>query len=118
MSFSVRANENQRVPFVWFWPNDYQGCVLMTHDVEHEEGRAFCGELMDMDERYGIHSSFQVIPEERYDLSNAFLDSIRARGFELNVHDLNHDGHLFENYRLFLERANKINAYGKKWSSE
>jgi hypothetical protein len=118
MSFSVRANENQRVPFVWFWPNDYQGCVLMTHDVEHEEGKAFCGELMDMDERYGIRSSFQVIPEERYALSNDFLDGIRARDFELNVHDLNHDGHLFESQQLFLERAGKINEYAKKWSAE
>jgi hypothetical protein len=118
MSFCVRANENQRVPFVWFWPNDYQGCVLMTHDVEHEEGCAYCGELMDMDERSGIRSSFQVIPEGRYALSDAFLDTIRARGFELNVHDLNHDGHLFESRELFLERAGKINEYGRKWGVE
>src|SRR5580693_2641796 len=118
MSFCVRANENQRVPFVWFWPNDYQGCVLMTHDVEHAEGSAFCGELMDMDERSGIRSSFQVIPEGRYALSDAFLDTIRARGFELNVHDLNHDGHLFESRELFLERAAKINEYARKWGAE
>jgi hypothetical protein len=90
----------------------------MTHDVEHEEGRAFCGELMDLDERHGIRSSFEVVPEERYVLSDAFLDDMRARGFELNVHDLNHDGHLFESHKLFLERANKINEYAKKWRAE
>jgi len=118
MSMSVKANGNQRIPFVWFWPNEYQGCVLMTHDVEHEEGRAFCGDLMDLDERYGIRSSFQVVPEERYAVSDAFLESIRARGFELNVHDLNHDGHLFHSHELFLEKANKINEYARKWRTE
>jgi hypothetical protein len=118
MSSSVQANGNQRIPFVWFWPDEYQGCVLMTHDVEHEKGRAFCGDLMDLDDRHGIRSSFQVIPEERYDLSETFLEGIRARGFELNVHDLNHDGHLFHSHELFLKRANKINEYARKWRAE
>jgi hypothetical protein len=118
MSLCVQANGNQRIPFVWFWPNEYQGCVLMTHDVEHEEGRAFCGDLMDLDDRYGIQSSFQVIPEERYAVTDAFLESIRARGFELNVHDLNHDGQLFKSRELFQDRADKINDYGRKWRAE
>jgi hypothetical protein len=118
MSLSIKANDNRRIPFVWFWPDDYQGCALMTHDVEHEEGRAFCSDLMDLDARYGIRSSFQVVPEERYEVSDSFLESIRARGFELNVHDLNHDGHLFSNHELFLERVNKINGYGRKWRTE
>ena len=118
MSLALRTNGNRRIPFVWFWPNEYKACVIVTHDVEQEDGRAFCGGLMDVDERYGIKSSFQVIPEERYWVSDAFLEGIRARGFELNVHDLNHDGHLFDNHRLFLERANKINEYAKKWRTE
>jgi hypothetical protein len=118
MSRSVQAKGNQRIPFVWFWPEEYQGCVLMTHDVEHEKGKAFCGDLMDLDDRYGIRSSFQVVPEERYDFSDVFLESIRARGFELNVHDLNHDGHLFHSHELFLKRADKINEYARKWRTE
>jgi hypothetical protein len=118
MSLSVKANGNQRIPFVWFWPDEYQGCVLMTHDVEHEEGRAFCSELMDLDDRHGIRSSFQVVPEERYAVSDAFLENIRARGFELNVHDLNHDGHLFQSHEQFLQRANRINEYARKWGAE
>jgi hypothetical protein len=118
MALSVGANGNRRIPFVWFWPNEYKGCVIVTHDVEHEEGRDFCGGLMDLDSRYGIKSSFQVIPEERYGVSDAFLDGIRGRGFEVNVHDLNHDGHLFDNHGLFLERAKKINEYGRKWRAE
>jgi hypothetical protein len=118
MSVSLRANGNRPIPFVWFWPDEYQGCVLMTHDVEHEPGRAFCGDLMDLNQRYGIRSSFQVVPEERYIVSEAFLESIRTRGFELNVHDLNHDGHLFQSRELFLQRARKINQYAIQWRAE
>lgn len=118
MALCIQAAGGQRIPFIWFWPEDYQGCLLMTHDVEQEGGLAFCRALMDLDERFHVRSSFQVVPEERYPVSDAFLDEIRARGFELNVHDLNHDGHLFENRELFLDRARKINEYSRKWGTE
>jgi hypothetical protein len=118
MAICVQASGGQRIPFVWFWPEEYQGCVLVTHDVEQEDGLGFCRALMDLDERFHIRGSFQVVPEDRYPVSDAFLDEIRGRGFELNVHDLNHDGHLFDRNELFLERARKINEYCKKWGAE
>ena len=118
MSLCIQAGGGGRIPFVWFWPEEYQGCVLVTHDVEEQDGLAFCGQLMEIDERFHVRGAFQVVPEERYPVSDAFLDEIRGRGFELNVHDLNHDGHLFESLELFRERAKKINEYSKKWGAE
>src|ERR1700683_3359825 len=90
----------------------------MTHDVETRTGRDFCSTLMDIDESYGIKASMQVIPEERYGVTPEFLQSLRSRGFEIVVHDLNHDGHLYENREQFLERAEKINAYGRQFGAE
>ena len=82
MSLSVRANGNRaQSPSSGSGRNEYKGCVIVTHDVEHEEGRDFCGGLMDLDSRYGIKSSFQVIPEERYGVSDAFLEGIRGARF-------------------------------------
>lgn len=118
MALCAQAAEGRRVPFIWFWPEEHQGCVLVTHDVEQEDGMEFCRELMDIDERFHIRGSFQVVPEERYAVADGFLDEIRGRGFELNVHDLNHDGQLFESREQFLERAKKINDYSKKWCAE
>jgi hypothetical protein len=118
MALCVQASGGQRVPFVWFWPDDYQGCVLITHDVEQERGLNYCRALMELDERHRVHASFQVVPEDRYPVSDGFLEEIRGRGFELNVHDLNHDGHLFESHELFLDRARKINEYSRKWGTE
>jgi hypothetical protein len=39
------------------------------------------------------------------------LDEIRARGFEICVHDLNHDGRLFSDHAQFLNRAKRIRQY-------
>ena len=92
-------------------------CATITHDVETATGRDFCNQLMDINDSFGIKSSFQVVPEERYEVPSAFLDLIRNRGFEVNVHDLNHDGHLFDTREQFLERAGRINRYGKQFGA-
>jgi hypothetical protein len=90
----------------------------MTHDVETKLGQQFTPTLMDIDDSFGIKASFQIIPEQRYSVSPAFLASVRDRGFELVVHDLNHDGHLYRNREEFLRRAAKINAYGKQYGAQ
>jgi hypothetical protein len=108
---SMKARGIDAVPFIWFWPDGAQGCVAMTHDVETEKGRDFCSELMNLDESFGIKASFQVVPEGRYELPDAFIQAIRDRGFEVNVQDLNHDGNLFRNRTEFRRRAQRINEY-------
>jgi hypothetical protein len=111
----VAQHRKEHIPFIWFWPDGNQSCVAMTHDVEHEAGRAFCTELMSIDESYGIVSSFQVVPEERYRVTDTFLEEIRARGFELNVHDLTHRCDLFRNRLLFLQSIPKLRGYADLW---
>jgi len=115
---SLKSNRVERIPFIWFWPEGASSCAIVTHDVETELGRNFCPTLMDIDDRFGIKASFQIIPEQRYDVSPEFLASIRNRSFELAVHDLNHDGHLYRDRGEFLERAIKINSYGKQFEAQ
>ncbi len=114
---AMQVKGTTQVPFVWFWPDGYSSCATVTHDVETSAGRDFCGQLMDVDDSYGIKSSFQVVPENRYEVTPAFLDLLRNRGFEVNIHDLNHDGHLFSTRDEFLERIAKINRYGKRFQA-
>jgi len=115
---AVRSTPTRRVPFIWFWPEGAPSCGIMTHDVETKLGQQFTPTLMDIDDSFGIKASFQIIPEQRYSVSPAFLASVRDRGFELVVHDLNHDGHLYRNREEFLRRAAKINAYGKQYGAQ
>ena len=114
---SMQAKGMDTVPFIWFWPNGAQSCVAVTHDVETERGKAFCSELMDIDDSFGIKASLQVVPEGRYKVSAAFVESVRSRGFEVNLQDLNHDGQLFRNREEFLRRARRINQYAKSYGS-
>jgi hypothetical protein len=118
LSLSLKTSGVPRIPFIWFWPQGSMSCAIMTHDVETQLGCNFCGTLMDTDDSFGIKSSFQVIPEQRYSVTAEFLSSIRDRGFEIVVHDLNHDGHLYRNQKRFLERAAKINSYAAAYGAD
>src|SRR6185503_16663943 len=110
LGLAMKARGITRMPFVWFWPEGFAGCAMVTHDVETAAGRDFCSTLMDINDSFKIKSSFQFVPEGRYSVSSQFLDDIRNRGFETNIHDLNHDGRLFTNKQQFLRRAERINS--------
>jgi hypothetical protein len=114
---SLRSQKLERIPFIWFWPDGASSCAIMTHDVETAVGRDFCETVMDLDDTYGVKASFSVVPEDRYQVTNEYLDSIWKRGFEVCVQDLNHDGRLFKDRKEFLVRVEKINAYGKQYGA-
>ncbi len=111
-------DDSSEVPFIWFWPDGHKSSLIITHDVETASGRDFCENLMDIDESYGFKSAFQIVPERRYEVSESFLERIRERGHEVNIHGLNHDGRLFSSLKLFSIRAEKINKYGQKFAAK
>lgn len=114
----LKAQGQQKIPFIWFWPDGYSSAAIVTHDVETTPGVQFCSALMDMDKAYDIPSAFQIIPEDRYSTPPSFIDEFRRRGFEVNVHDLNHDGRLYQDRNEFVRRAKKINEYGREFKAE
>jgi hypothetical protein len=118
MALALRIQNTERIPFIWFWPEGKTGCAIMTHDVEQRAGLNFCPTLMDLNDSHGIKSSFQVIPDGRYHATEAELDGIRKRGFEVNVHDWNHDGHLYSSREIFLERVAKINQVAEQYRAQ
>jgi len=117
LRLAMIAQGCEKIPFIWFWPEGADGCVIMTHDVETVGGRDFTSALMDIDMSYGFKASFQVVPEKRYEVPESYVSEIRARGFEFNIHDLNHDGQLFEKKDEFLRRAKKINEFMKRYDA-
>lgn len=116
--FSMQSRNVRRVPFIWFWPEGAPSCTMMTHDVETGAGLDFCPQLMDLNDSFGIKSSFHIVPEKRYRVDQLVLQTIRNRGFEINVHDLNHDGLLMSNHEEFLRRAQRINVYGRQFGAQ
>lgn len=118
LMISMKAQGLNEVPFIWFWPEGATGCVLMTHDVETASGRDFCAQLMDINDSFGIKASFQIVPEKRYTVPDEFLRRLRERRFEICVHDLNHDGHLYSNREEFFHRAKRINQYAREYGAQ
>ena len=117
MAHAIDAAGLDAIPFIWFWPDGFSSCAIITHDVESSYGRDFTPRLMDLDAAFGFHGSFQVVPEDRYSVPKSYLDQIVARGFEVNVHDLKHDGRLYAEHQEFLRRASKINEYGRQFGA-
>lgn len=117
MALALKSHRVNAIPFIWFWPDGASSCVTLTHDVETSVGASFCSKLMDIDDASGVKASFQIVPEERYQVTGQFLESIRQRGFELNIQDLNHDGLLFRDRKTFLARAGAINRYVRAYGS-
>jgi hypothetical protein len=115
---SMKAKQLESMPFIWFWPEGAPAAVSMTHDVETTAGLTFVPRLLDVDDHAGIKSSFQLVPEERYEISPALRELITKRGFEVNVHGFNHDGNLFGDRKTFLEQVAQINRYVKDFGAD
>jgi hypothetical protein len=93
---------------------------MMTHDVEGAGGAASCDELMALDVQFGVKSSFQVVPDAPWSTklsTRQLVEQLKRRGFEVNVHDLSHDGRLFRYRQRFLRHAAAINARGREFGS-
>jgi hypothetical protein len=117
MELALKTGQADRIPFIWFWPEGFASSMIFTHDVEARAGQEFCDELMNIDDSFGFKSAFQIVPEERYQASQEWFANLRSRGFEVNVHDLNHDGYLFHSRQQFNERAVQINRHARAFKS-
>jgi hypothetical protein len=59
---------------------------------------------------------FNIVPE-RYKIDTAYLERLKADGFEVGIHGLKHDGKLFLSKRIFTNRVKIINDYIKNWGA-
>lgn len=108
----LAGTKRQAVPFIHFWPSGHRFAFVLTHDIETAEGQAHVRALADLETAHGFRSSFNFVPE-RYRLDQELINTLRARGFEVGVHGLKHDGKLFSSRAEFMRRAARINQYLK-----
>lgn len=103
-----------RVRFVHPWPDGFRWALVLTHDVETAEGVERVPMVAELEERLGMRSSFNFVPD-RYRVPPELLGDLRRRGFEVGVHDWNHDGKLFNSRSRFERRARAINRQLQTW---
>lgn len=107
---------SERPPDGWpGWPNGRKFAVVLTHDIEGKAGLLKCRRLMHLEQDLGFRSSFGFIPEGSYDTPLALREDLTRNGFEVGVHDLQHDGRLYRSQTDFLRKADRINHYLSEW---
>ncbi|HZJ38280.1 MAG TPA: hypothetical protein VFD18_03845, partial [Chthoniobacterales bacterium] len=111
---ALETSGEEQIPFIWYWPKGFESCAIMTHDVETGAGQDFCHRLLELESEYGINSSFELVPEVRYEISEKLVAAIRKAGSEVCIHGLNHDGRLFSSEATFRSRVQKINEYARQ----
>ena len=109
---------SERPPQNWTgWPDGKQFAFVLTHDIETGAGLAKTREMMALEMALGLRSSFNFVPEGGYRVPSELLNELVQNGFEVGVHDLNHDGHLFTSRREFGRKATHINHYLHEWDA-
>src|SRR6266700_22175 len=86
------------------WPDGKKFALVLTHDVEGQAGLAKCRQLMELERGLGFRSSFHFIPEGDYAVGRDLRDELTRNGFEIGVHDLEHDGGLYRSRDGFGEK--------------
>ena len=76
------------------WPDGKRFALVLTHDVETQDGVDKVRALAEIDLKFGFRSSFNFIPEGEYRVPDSLRHWLVENGFEVGVHDLNHDGKL------------------------
>jgi predicted glycosyltransferase len=99
------------------WPEGKKFALVLTHDVESQQGVDKVRALAEVEMRYGFRSSFNFIPEGGYRDPAALREWLFERGFEVGVHDLNHDGKLYQSRAGFAAKAQRINHYLHAWKA-
>ena len=109
---------SSRPPKGWpGWPEGKQFAFVLTHDVEGPDGLAKCRKLAELEMECGFRSSFNLIPEGTYAVPPDLRAWLAENGFEVGVHDLRHDGHLYNSRGIFRRNAARINGYLDGWGA-
>jgi glycosyltransferase involved in cell wall biosynthesis len=102
------------------WPGWHFGrqfSLLLTHDVEGPDGLERCRQLANLEIKLGFRSSFNFIPEGSYRVPDSLITWLLENGFEVGVHDLRHNGKLFQSRAAFARHSVRINQYIRKWGA-
>jgi hypothetical protein len=98
------------------WPGSTTWAFVLTHDVETAAGLANVDVVRALEERRGLRSSWNLVPE-RYEIDDDDVANLRRDGHEVGVHGLRHDGRDLASARLLRKRLPKMRAAADRWGA-
>ena len=99
------------------WPEGKRFALVLTHDVEGAKGLQRVEQLKNLELKHGFRSSFNLVPEGEYRVSDALRRTLGETGFEVGVHGLEHDGRLYWSKAKFHAKAVRIKEYLRLWGA-
>lgn len=99
------------------WPEGKRFALVLTHDVEGRVGMPRCRRLAELDASLGFRAAFNFVPEGEYETPPNLRHWLKEQGLEVGVHDLRHDGRLYDARATFRQHATRINHYLKEWGA-
>ena len=99
---------SERPPKSWMgWPDGKRFAFVLLTMLKVRRDWTGSRILLRLEMELGFRSSFNFIPEGSYTVPSALRSWLADRGFEVGVHDLNHDGHLFSSRKDFRAQSPK-----------
>jgi hypothetical protein len=98
------------------WPAGTRFAFCISHDVEGDAGLRRAPALLEVEQRVGVVSSWNLVPE-RYPIDWGIVNDLRFAGSEIGIHGLKHDGKLFQSKHTFSRRLRKIEEYARAWGA-
>lgn len=99
------------------WPEGKKFAFVLTHDVENTFGLSQVRKLAELEMTSKFRSSFNFIPRGEYSVSDDLRAWLGDKGFEVGVHDLHHDGMLYQSREAFRSKARHINEHLMQWGA-
>jgi hypothetical protein len=101
------------LPSIAPWPDEHRWALVLTHDVEHEEGLGSLELMRDIEARHGVRSSWNHVGR-RYAVPDPLVAELLAHGYEVGVHGLHHDGRDISEGAL-PERLPEMRRLAARW---
>ncbi|MFO7810872.1 MAG: hypothetical protein R6V47_05830 [Candidatus Delongbacteria bacterium] len=99
------------------YPGGSKAAAVLTHDVDTLAGFNRIPKIIELEEKYGFKSSWNIVPY-KYPVDTGIIDLIKKSGHEVGVHGYNHDGKLFYSKKIFENRFPHINKAIKQFGAK
>src|SRR6266545_357546 len=103
------------VPYLAPWPAGHRWALVLTHDVETDEGLRRLPVLRDIELAAGYRSSWNLVPG-RYAVPDDTVTALRADGFEVGLHGLYHDGRDLVD-GVLQQRLPQMRQWAQRWQA-
>jgi SAM-dependent methyltransferase len=113
---TLEERRDGRLPTIANWPGGRRFAAILTHDVEGPSGVARVPEIIELERRHGLVSSWNFVAEW-YPLDTGLLDHVRAAGCEVGLHAIKHDCKLFSSRANFEAELPAIHRYLDEWDA-